>query len=176
MWTIHATSDISSCFKGIDCTFDLCFNVHHLFPTSLSRNFKWRDVYGLSVFGQCLYRSPYLINLAERELSLVQQDKMLIEVVVIKQNIAVRFGMNITTCSSCFLKIVLQRVGNVIMNHKSNIALVYAHAESRCSDDDSYLVVDEVLLVPDLCHSVHLAMESPGVQTIISQLLCYIFC
>ena len=94
---------------------------------------------------------------------------MLVQVVVIVKHITTCAEARVTTCPACFLNVVFQRIGNVIMYHKADIFLVYSHTECRRSYDDVYLVVHESVLVGIFFISFHLAIERQCLVTVASQ-------
>ena len=72
---------------------------------------------------------------------------MLVQIIVTIKHITTRAEAGITTGSTCFLNVVLQRIGNVIMYHKTDIFFVDSHTKCRRSHDDVYLVIHECILV-----------------------------
>ena len=70
--------------------------------------------------------------------------------------------MWISSCTSCLLYIVLQRVGDVVVDNQPHIALIYSHTEGGGGNDDSYLIAHEGLLIVHLLVCIHLAIIGQG--------------
>ena len=84
---------------------------------------------------------------------------MLVQIAVTIKHIAVGLHLRVASCTACLLDVVLQRVTNIVMNHKPHILFVYAHPESRGCNDDLYLATHEGVLIGDLLCRLHLAIE-----------------
>ena len=76
----------------------------------------------------------------------------------------------VSSCTPCLLYIVLQRVGDVVVDDQSYIALVHTHSEGGCSNDDAYLVGHEGILIVYLFIGIHLAIIGQGSHAVTSQL------
>ena len=94
---------------------------------------------------------------------------MLVKITVFVEYIATRIEMWVTTSPSRFLHIILQRVGYVIMYDQSNIFLVNPHSEGRCGNNDTNLVVHEVVLIGNLLFGFHLTIEGQCLEAIAGQ-------
>ena len=96
---------------------------------------------------------------------------MLVQVLVAIEYIAFGIEVWISSCTSCFLYIVLQRVGDVVVDNQPNIALIYSHAEGGGGNDDSNLIVHEGILIVYLLIGIHLAIIGQGGNSVTGQLL-----
>ena len=79
--------------------------------------------------------------------------------------------MWISSCTSSLLYIVLQRVGDVVVDNKPHIALIYTHAEGGGGYDDSNLIIHEGILIVYLLISIHLAIIGQGENAVTCQFL-----
>ena len=98
-------------------------------PTGLTRDLQCRRVDPHALARELLHSLPYLLNLADTQLRLVQQDEMLVQVVVAVENVAAGMQMGVAAGASRLLDVVLQRIGDVVMDHQPHVALVHTHAE-----------------------------------------------
>ena len=96
---------------------------------------------------------------------------MLVQITFIEKNIAVCIQIRITPCSACFLHIVFQRIGNVIVNHQTDILFVHAHAKGRGRNNDLHLSGDKRLLILDFFAAVHFPVKRSCFVAVICQLL-----
>ena len=112
---------------------------------------------------------PYLLYLADAQLGLVEQDEVLVQVLIAIEYIAFGIEVWISSCTSCLLYIVLQRVGDVVVDNQPHIALIYSHTEGGGGNDDSYLVAHEGILIVYLLIGIHLAIIGQGGYTITCQ-------
>ena len=94
---------------------------------------------------------------------------MLVQVVVAVEDVAAGMQMGVAAGASRLLYVVLQRIGDIVMDHQPHVALVHAHAEGRRGDDDAHLVVHEGLLVGDLLVGIHLAVERKGPKAVVRE-------
>ena len=109
--------------------------------------------------------------LANAQFGLVEQDEVLVQVLVAIEYIAFGIKLWISSCTSCLLNIVLQRVGDVVVDNQPHIALIYTHAEGGGGDDDSNLIAHEGILIVYLLISIHLAIIGQGGNSVTGQLL-----
>ena len=72
---------------------------------------------------------PYLLYLADAQFGLVEQDKVLVQVLVAIEYIAFGIEVWISSGTSSLLYIVLQRVGDVVVDNQTHIALIDTHTE-----------------------------------------------
>ena len=84
---------------------------------------------------------------------------MFVQIIVTIKHIATCTEAGITTGSACFLNVVLQRIGNIIMYHKTDIFLINPHAKCRRSHNDVHLIVHEGILVGNFFISFHFTIE-----------------
>ena len=96
---------------------------------------------------------------------------MLVQVLVAIEYIAFGIEVWVSSCTSCLLYIVLQRVGDVVVDNQPNIALIYSHAEGGGGNDDSNLIVHEGILIVYLLIGIHLAIIGQGGNSVTGQLL-----
>ena len=95
---------------------------------------------------------------------------MLVQIVVAEQNVALGVELRVTSGASGLLHVILQRVGNVIVDHHAHILFIYSHAERGCCHDGSHLVVHEGILVGDFVVGIHFAVEGQRGKTVAGQL------
>ncbi len=95
---------------------------------------------------------------------------MLVQIVVVIQDIALRLHGGVAPCPSCLLDIILQGAGDVIVDDQPNILFVHAHAEGRGRHDHPYLVADECLLVRDFLVGLHFSVEGARRESVGGQL------
>ena len=138
-------------------------------PPGLTRNLQRRRIDTHALTCELLHSLPYLLDLADAQLRLVQQDEMLVQVVVAVEDVAAGMQMGVAAGASRLLYVVLQRIGDIVMDHQPHVALVHAHAEGRRGDDDAHLVVHEGLLVGDLLVGIHLAVEGKGPEAVVGE-------
>ena len=117
---------------------------------------------------------PYLLNLADTELGLVQQDKVLIEVAIGIEHIAFCLHIRITPSAPSFLHIVFQRVTDIIVNHQTYVFLVNPHSESRSGNNHFYLTTHEGILVLNFVCRLHLAVVGQCPYAVSFQMFCQI--
>ena len=75
---------------------------------------------------------------------------MLVEVVVAVKHVALGPERRITPSAPSLLHIVLERIGDVVVNDEAYVLLVHAHAKSRRGHDDLDIILDEELLLKGL--------------------------
>ena len=121
----------------------------------------------LSQFLNCL---PNLLNLLNRQLRLIQQNKMLTQILIIKQNKTICLHLLITPSTSCFLNIILQTVGNIIMNHRPHILLIHPHTKCRSCHHNRHFPTQKSLLMATLLTPIHLAVKAQHIKPILTQL------
>ena len=124
-----------------------------------------------ALLGKILNGFPYLLYLADAQLGLVEQNEVLVQVLVAIEYIAFGIEVWVSSCTSCLLYIVLQRVGDVVVDNQPNIALIYSHAEGGGGNDDSNLIVHEGILIVYLLIGIHLAIIGQGGNSVTGQLL-----
>ena len=95
---------------------------------------------------------------------------MLVQIVVAEQNVALGVELRVTSGASGLLHVILQRVGNVIVDHHAHILFIYSHAERGCCHDGPHLVVHEGILVGDFVVGIHFAVEGQRGKTVAGQL------
>ena len=81
---------------------------------------------------------------------------MFVQIVVAEQDVALGVEFRVTPGTSGLLHVILQRVGNVVVNHHTHVLFIYSHAECGCCHDGSHLVVHEGVLVGDFAYAVFL--------------------
>ena len=96
---------------------------------------------------------------------------MLVQVLVAIEYIAFGIEVWVSSCTSCLLYIVLQRVGDVVVDNQPHIALIYSHAEGGGGNDDSNLIAHEGILIVYLLIGIHLAIIGQGRYAVTGQLL-----
>ena len=96
---------------------------------------------------------------------------MLVQVLVTIEYIAFGIEVWISSCTSCLLYIVLQRVGDVVVDNQPHIAFIYTHTEGGGGNDDSNLIAHEGILIVYLLISIHLAIIGQGGNSVTGQLL-----
>ena len=101
---------------------------------------------------------------------------MLVQIIVTVKHITTCAKTGITTSSSCFLYIILQRIGNIIMYHQPDIFLIDSHAECGCGHNDVYLIVHESILVGNFFIGFHFPIEGECLVTVASQLCSQFLC
>ena len=101
---------------------------------------------------------------------------MLLQIAIAIQHIAFCAKAWITSCASCLLNIIFQRVGYVVVNHQSYVFLIYAHTKRRGSNNDAHAIVHEGFLVVCLFVGLHLSVERQCLETIASKSLGQLFC
>ena len=84
--------------------------------------------------------------------------------------------MRVSASSPCFLDIILERVGDVVMYHQSNIAFVYSHAEGGCGNDYLHFVAHEGILVLDFLVGIHLAVVWQCRHSVSREFFCKLYC
>ena len=137
-----------------------CLNIRHrVIPSRIPGNLQRRTAHPHAFPRHILYRLPHLLDFTDTQLRLIQQNKMLIQVIVTVKHVTACVKMRVTSGPAGFLHIVLQRIGNIVMHHQSHILLVYSHSESRRRHDDAHLVAHERILVGNLLVGIHLSVE-----------------
>ena len=96
---------------------------------------------------------------------------MLVEVVVAVEHITLRLKRRIAPRAPGFLDIVLQRIGDVVVDDKADVLLVHTHAKSRRCDNDLHFVANESVLVFNLFGGLHLPVERQCRDTVVRQFL-----
>ena len=124
-----------------------------------------------TLLGKIFNGFPYLLYLADAQFGLVKQDEVLIQVLVAIEYIAFGIEVWVSSCTSSLLYIVLQRVGDVVVDNQPHIALIYSHAEGGGGNDDSYLIAHEGILIVYLLIGIHLAIIGQGGYTVTGQFL-----
>ena len=114
---------------------------------------------------------PYLLYLADAQFCLVEQDEVLVQVLVAIKYIAFGIEVWISSCTSSLLYIVLQRVGDVVVNNQTHIALIYTHTEGGGGNDDANLIAHEGILIVYLLIGIHLAIIGQGGYAVTGQFL-----
>ena len=109
--------------------------------------------------------------LADTQFGLVEQNEVLIQVLIAIEYIAFGIEVWVSSCTSCLLYIVLQRVGDVVVDNQPHIALIYSHAEGGGGNDDSNLIAHEGILIVYLLISIHFAIIGQGGNSVTGQLL-----
>ena len=132
--------------------------LHLVVPSCLPRDLQGRIGYALPLPGHRLHRLPYFADLVDIDLRLVQQDKMLPKVIFIEQHIAIGPDPLVPSGPPRLLHVILQRVGDVIVDHHSHIVLVDTHPKSRCGHHDIHLTCHECILVHCFLPGLHLAV------------------
>ena len=128
-------------------------------PACLTRYLKCRARDCGALLGEIFDSFPNLLYLVHAELSLIEEDKVLVEVLVaIEDEAAGRHGW-VAACATCFLDVVLQRVRNVVMHNEADIFFIHSHTEGRGGHDDAHLACHEGILVLHLLAGFHLAVE-----------------
>ena len=138
-------------------------------PTGLMRNLQCRRIDPHALAREFLHGLPYLLDLTDAQLRLVQQDEVLVQIAVAVEDVAAGMQMGVAAGAPRLLYVVLQRIGDVVMNHQPHVALVHTHAEGRRGDDDAYMVVHEGLLVGDFLVRIHLAVEGKGPEAVVGE-------
>ena len=101
---------------------------------------------------------------------------MLVQIIVIIKHITTCAKIGVTACPACLLNIILQRIGNVIMYHKTDIFLVHSHAKCGCGHNDVYLIVHESVLVGYFFIGFHFPIERECLVTVASKLCSQFSC
>ena len=127
-------------------------------------------------FGQILDGFPYLLDLAHAQFGLIQEDEMLVQILVIEQDIALRLEGLIPSGTAGFLDIVFQRVGDIKVDHKAHVLFVHAHTECRGGNDDLYFVPQEGFLIGNFLAAFHLTVVGQSGKTVIPELSGNGFC
>ena len=70
--------------------------------------------------------------------------------------------MWISSRASSLLYVVLQRVGDVVVDDQPHVALIDTHTESGGGNDDANLVAHEGILVVYLLVGIHFAIIGQG--------------
>ena len=96
---------------------------------------------------------------------------MLVQVLIAIEYIAFGIEVWVSSCTSSLLYIVLQRVGDVVVDNQPHIALIYSHAEGGGGNDDSNLIAHEGILIVYLLIGIHLAIIGQGGYAVTGQLL-----
>ena len=137
-----------------------CLNIRHrVIPSRIPGNLQCRTAHPHAFPRHILHRLPHLLDFTDTQLRLIQQNKMLIQVIVTVKHVTACVKMRVTPGPAGFLHIVLQRIGNIVMHHQSHILLVHSHSESRRRHDDAHLVAHERILVGNLLVGIHLSVE-----------------
>ena len=91
MRDISASLHISCRFKRRYCRANAGFNIADgIIPTGLPSNFQCRTLNGGARFGKVFDRLPYLLYIADTQLSLIEQNKVFVKIVIVEQNAAIR--------------------------------------------------------------------------------------
>ena len=145
-------------------------------PACLPGDFQWRAPYTRAAPCERPYGSPDLLDFANAELCLIEQKEVLVEIRIVVEHIAVCLQGRVAAGTASFLHVVFQGAGNVIVNDKAHVLLVYAHAKGRGRNNAPDLAPHEGFLVFDLVCRVHFAVEGQGSKAVACQFLCQLFC
>ena len=127
---VVAALNVAALFQGGKGCPHACLYVRdRIVPSCLSGYLKGRALQARLVVRGFLHGLPHLLYLADAQLCLVEQNEMFVKVVVGVEHKAAGRQRRVASGASGFLHIVLERVGNVVVDHQPHIALVYAHAE-----------------------------------------------
>ena len=77
---------------------------------------------------------------------------MFIQVIVTIKYITTCAKTWVTTGPACFLNVVFQRIGNIIMYHETYVFLIDSHTKCRCSHNDMYLIIHKGILIGVFFH------------------------
>ena len=119
-----------------------------------------------------LERFPNLLNFTDTELRLVEQHKVLVQIIVIEQNVTLCKQARIPSGTPCFLNIVFKRIGNIIVNNQLDVFFINAHTESRGGNNDFHLIVYKRFLICDFLIRVHFPVERFCRKAIARQFFC----
>ncbi len=145
---------------------------HRLVPSRLTRDLERCALYDGSVLGQILDRLPNLLNLTDTEFRLVQQHKMLVQIPVLKQHIALCLQILVSARAPCLLHIIFQRVRYIIVYHQLDIGFVHPHAKGGGCHHHLNFIADKSILIHLFLCLVHLSVKGKRGDTVITQLLC----
>ena len=95
---------------------------------------------------------------------------MLIQIVVVEQDVALRRNGRVPAGAARLLDVVFQRVGDIVVDHQPHVLFIHAHPKSGGCDDDPDLSPDEGVLVGDLVCGIHLPVVRPSGKAVASQL------
>ena len=96
---------------------------------------------------------------------------MLVKVAVIIEDVAFGFAFWVASGTSCFLNVIFQRVGNVIVNHHAHVFLVDTHAKGGCGHHGHHPVGNEIVLVGDFLVGVHFTVKRQSLDSIVGKSL-----
>ncbi len=117
--------------------FDPCLYLRNtIVPSCLPRNLQGRVGYRRPKPGDILNCFPDLLYLLDGQLCLIQEDKVFIKVLFVIEDKAISNYVFITTCPACFLDIVFERIGYLIVHHHANILFIYPHSECGGGNHD----------------------------------------
>ena len=138
-------------------------------PPGLTGYLERRATHTVASFGEESHSPPYLIDLTDTQLGLVEENKMLVEVPVAIEHKAFSLQLRVAAGTACLLHIVFERVGNVVMHYKPHVFLVDAHPERRGGDDDAHTVAHESILIGSFLVRLHLSIERQCLITVARQ-------
>ena len=84
---------------------------------------------------------------------------MLVQIVVIIQHVAFCLHTRVTSRTSCFLNVIFERIGDIVVDNELDVFLVNTHTESGRCNDRLDLISDERILIGDLFVCIHSAVE-----------------
>ena len=97
---------------------------------------------------------------------------MLVKVIIIIKHITARIELWVAAGTTCFLHVIFQRVGYVIMYHQSHILLVHSHTKCRGCHNNTYMIVHESILIGYFLIGFHLSVIRQRRITITGQFIC----
>ena len=157
---VVAAAHVAGLLQGGDGGPHAGLDVRHLVvPARLPRDFEGAAGHLRALAGEGLDGAPDLLDFAQAQLGLVEQDEVLVQVLVAVEHVALGGGLRVAAGTAGLLDVVFERVGDVVVHHQAHVLLVHAHAEGGRGDDGADFVEDEGVLVRDLLGGVHLAVE-----------------
>ncbi|OPZ75357.1 MAG: hypothetical protein BWY80_00183 [Firmicutes bacterium ADurb.Bin456] len=87
---------------------------------------------------------------------------MFIQVLLAVKNVAVRRNLFIPPGPARFLDVILQGIGNFIVDHLAHIFFINTHTKGRGGHNDGYFPGHKGVLVFSFFIHVHLAVVRPG--------------
>ena len=131
MWNVVAAYQIAALLQCRQGSAHTCFYVSHLIvPACLSGYLQRRTTHSVTLFGLPFHRIPHLVNLADAELRLVQQNEVFVKVSITIQHIASGTQRWVASGTTGFLHVVFQRGADVVVHHQPHVFLVHTHAKS----------------------------------------------
>ena len=167
---ILSAFQIAGIFQSRDCRGYPGFDFRNaVIPARFASNLQCRIRYRGTESGKLLDRLPNLLNLFEGEFGLIEKNKVFIQIVFVEQDITLRLDAFVTSGPACFLNVIFQRVGYVVMNDHTNILFIDAHSESRCRDHNLKFTGYKGILIRRFLPGVHPAMIGPGRESVPGQ-------